>query len=159
MSRGVTLLELVIAMSVLSIAMVVLFYAFTVSMNIFSSELSEADSSMSINTSLERMTKELRGALEIVSPGSTSISFWYKDLNGNGTREANETLVYSWTAGTQETLYRTTSAGSYILAYNVKSLQFTYDNPSAPKVVNIRITVKKGGNISTLESSVKSRNL
>jgi len=147
-------------MTALSIAIVVIFYAFQESMKIFSSELSESDVQFETNKAMGRMTRELKNGLEITSAGATSISFWWKDLNGNGTREAAETVTYTWSGGTFEVLNRTQGSSTVIIANSIKGLSLTYDSvlPNT-KLITIRITALKGTLLGTLESSVKCRNL
>ena len=158
---GFTLLELMIAMGVLTFAMALIIYAFTQSMRIFTAELYEGDSAVEIQRSIDRMTTELRNALQIVSTSESSVTFWYQDLNGNSTRDANETVRYSWTGTTEGLLNRTVQTSTLEVASGVKSFSLTFDNPNPANInlINIRITVQKGSNLSTLESSVKSRNL
>jgi len=158
---GFTLLELMIAMGVLTFAMALIIYAFTQSMRIFTAELYEGDTAVEIHRSLDRMTKELRSSLEIVSADGISITFWSEDLNNNGTREANETVTYSWTGTSEGYLKRIVQTASIEVASGVKSFSLTYNNPTPSNIrlINIYITVQKGSNLSTLESSVKSRNL
>jgi len=161
LSKGFTLLELIIAMGALTFALALIFYAFTASMRIFTAELYEGDTAFEIQRSLDRMTKELRNSLEIVSANGTSITFWSEDLNSNGTREANETVTYSWTGTSEGYLKRIVQTASIEVASGVKSFSLTYNNPAPSNIrlINIYMTVQKGSNLSTLESSVKSRNL
>lgn len=146
-------------MAVMTFAIVVLFYAFSISMRVLSEEMTESDVSLETHRAVERMVSELRNSLEIVSAGGTSITFWHVDTNGNGTREADETVSYSWTGGTVEALDRTIGETTFRIAGNVMNFSLTYDNPSNIKLIKILITGRKGTSIGTLESSVKSRNL
>lgn len=148
-------------MAVLIVAMAVIFYAFNASMRIFTSELSETDASIQAHGAIERMTKELKGALEIVTATGTSVAFWYGDANGNGTREANETVKYTWTGTTTGLINRTVQTSTLEIADGVRRLSLTYNDPSPPniRIINILITVKKDSTLSTLESSVDIRNL
>jgi len=146
-------------MAVMTFAMVVIFYAFSVSMRILSEEMIESDVSLETHKAVERMVSELRNSLEIVSGGSTSIIFWYRDTNGDTTREADETVSYYWTAGTVEALFRQQGSSTIREASGIINFSLTYDNPSSIKLIKILITAKKGGTLGTLESSVKSRNL
>ena len=161
LSKGFTLLELIIAMGVLTFALALIIYAFTASMHIFTAELYEGDTAIEIQRSIDRMTKELRNSLEIVSANGISITFWSEDLNSNGTREANETVTYSWTGTSEGYLKRIVQTASIEVASGVKSFSLTYNNPAPSNIrlINIYMTVQKGSNLSTLESSVKSRNL
>lgn len=158
-SGGFTLLESIISMAVMTLAIALIFYAFQATMKVLTEELSEADVSLEVHKGMERMVRELRGALEVPSAASTSITFWYRDLNGNGTRDAAETINYTWTGITTETLTRTMGSSTFIVANKIIDLSLTYDNPSSVKLVKIKITGIKGTSVSTLESSVKLRNL
>ncbi len=160
-SKGFTLIELIIAMGVLTFAMALIIYAFTQSMHIFTAELYEGDTAVEIQRSIDRMTSELRNSREIVSTSESSVTFWYVDLNGNSTRDANETVRYSWTGTTEGLLNRTVQTSTLEVASGVKYFHLIFDNPAPANInlIKIQITVLKGSNLSTLESSVKSRNL
>jgi len=157
-SKGFTLLESIIVMGVLSIAMVVIFYAFTATMRLLTDEFGEADVTAETHRTVERMVKELRNTREIVTATSESITFWLEDLNGNSTRDANETVQYYWDAS-REALYRQTAGVNLRLSNNINNFTLTFDNPVFIRSVNIHITAKKGNVTGTLESAVKSRNL
>lgn len=150
-----------IVMAVLSIAIAVIFYAFVASMHIFTNELSESDSSIQMHRAMERMTNELRNSLAIISANPTSVTFWYQDLNGNGTVDANETVAYSWTGTAEGYVNRTVQTASLEVANGIKGFTLTYNDvdPANIKVITIRITSMNGTSVSTLESSVKGRNL
>jgi type II secretory pathway pseudopilin PulG len=155
------LLESILVLSLLSIAMAVIFYAFSASMRIFTSEMWEADASLEVHRAMERMTKELRGALEVVSASGTSVTFWYSDLNGDGTREANETVTFSWTGTSEGYINRTVLTATQEISTGIKKFSFTYNDPSPPniKFITIFLSAQKGSTVSTLESSVDCRNL
>jgi len=146
-------------MAVLSIAIVIIFYAFQATMTALTEQFSESDVSLEVHKGMERMVKELRGALEIPSASGTSITFWYKDINGNGTRDAAETINYTWTGITTETLTRTMGGATFIVANKISGFSLTYDDPSNIKLIRIKLTGTAGTSINTLESSVKLRNL
>ncbi len=160
-SKGFTLLESIMVMAVLTIAMGVIIYAFIASMRIYTAELSEADASIQAHRAMERMTKEMRSALEIVTATGTSVAFWYSDANGNGTREASETVKYTWTGSTTGLINRTVQTSTLEVATGVANINLTYNDPDPPdiRIINILIRVKKGTMVSTLESSVDLRNL
>ena len=148
-------------LAILSIAMAVIFYAFTASMHIFTSEMSEADASLEAHRAMERMTKELRGALQIVAASGTSVTFWYSDLNGDGTREANETVTYSWTGASQGYINRTVQTSTQEISIGIQNFLLTYNDPSPPNInlIKIFMSAQNGSTVSTLESSVDCRNL
>ncbi len=141
--------------------MVVIFYAFTASMRIFTSEMSEADTSLETHRAMERMTKELRGALQIVSAEASSITFWYNDLNGDGTMEANETVTYSWTGASPGYINRTVQTSTQEVSSGIMNFSLTYNDPDPSNInfITIFMAAQNGSTMSTLESSVDCRNL
>jgi prepilin-type N-terminal cleavage/methylation domain-containing protein len=161
MTPGFTLIESIMVMAMLSIMMVVIFYAFSASMSIFSGEISEADASLEAHRAMERMTKDLRGSLQIVAANSTSITFWNSDINGDGTMEANELVTYSWTGTSEGYINRTIQTSTREISTGIMRFALTYNDPSleAIRVITILMTAKKGSNVCTLESSVDGRNL
>ena len=151
-SKGFTLLESLVAMVVLSFAIAVIFYAFNASMRLFTNELSESDASFQAHKAVETMSNELRGAIEIVSANGTSITFM---------REAYETVTYSWTGTAEGLLNRTVQTSTQEIATGIKGFTLTYNDPTPSNIrlIKILVTVQKDSTLSTLESSVKCRNL
>lgn len=150
-SKGFTLLESLISIAVLSFAIIVIFYAYTASMRLFTGELSEFDASFQAHKAMELMTNELRGALEIISANGTSITF----------RNENETITFTWTGTDEGYLNRTVQTSTQEIATGIKSFSFTYNDPTPAniKLINIYITDQKDSTLVTLESGVKCRNL
>jgi len=148
-------------MVVLSFAIAVIFYAFNASMRLFTNELSESDASFQAHKAVEMMSGELRGAIEIESASTASITFWYADLNDNGIREANETATYTWTGTIEGFINRIIQASSQEIATGIKGFALTYNDPTPSNIrlIKIFVTVQKDSTLSTLESSVKCRNL
>ena len=159
MKPGHTVLELIIASALIAIVVAVIYLTYNVGIKIFSSEVLRSDILGEGTRALERMGNELRGALKINSAGSQNLTFWYKDLNSNGSQEASETITYSWSGTPQDSLLRTVVSQSETLSNNIQSFSFTYDNPSDINLVTITLTVKKGEEEKMLKSSIKLRNL
>jgi len=157
--KGFTLLEALIAISVITFVIVIITISFLLSMRIFSEELSSSGIQYEAKKAMERMTQELRGALEIVSAESSSVTFWWKDLNGNTTREVEETVSFYWDGSPGSTLKRTEGTDTINIIYNVNNLLFTYQDSNNIKLITINLTAAKENTISTLESSIKLRNL
>ena len=156
---GFTLLELIIAMAVISVVMAGVFMAFSMAMKVFMEEASRTDVYIGADHAVSVMTKELKGAREIVSASSREVSFWLSDLNDDGTREANETIIYLWSTSPESSLKRFEGVSYESLAFNVMDFELSYDNPSAVGLIKIKLAVGNASNIVTLESSVKPRNL
>jgi prepilin-type N-terminal cleavage/methylation domain-containing protein len=158
-SKGFTLLELMISMAVLSLAIAAVFYIYVETTKIFTDELTDSDMNFQTGKAMDRMSRELQQALKITSKSSTGITFWYQDTNNNGTREAGETVTYSWVGGTTEAIYRTVVSTTERIANNINKLDLSYDNAASPEMVTISITGRINSTVSTIESSVKFRNL
>lgn len=158
-SKGFTLLELMISMVALSFAIYVIFYAYVEITKIFTAEMTDSDISFETSKAMDRMGRELQQAREITSKSSTGITFWYRDTNNNSTREADETVSYSWTGGSTEAIFRTVVSTTERIANNINNLTLTYDDATTPKRVTISITGRKNSTLGTIESSVKFRNL
>ncbi len=157
--NGFTLLEAILTLGMISILIAVIIMAFIISLRIFSTELSESSIKFDAQKGIERMTEELRGALEIVSSESSSVGFWWKDLNANASRESDETVTFSWDGTPGSTLQRAQGTDKSKIIYNVNNLLFTYQYPGDIEVITISLTVAKENVISTMESSVRLRNL
>lgn len=156
-SKAFTLIEAMISMIALTIALGLIFSAFLAVMQIFTSEMSDTDVSMSSHKPIEMMAGELRGALEIISTSTESVSFWYKDLNSDSTREASETVTYTWLP-TREAIFRSVSTSTVRIASNITNMNLTYSGTPVTQIT-IKVTARLGTSINTLESSVKCRNL
>ena len=158
-NKGFTLLEAIIAMAVMTFAIGIVFYGFLAVANIFTEEMAETDVGFETNKALEQMTTEMRNTLEIVSSGDTDITFWHKDLNQNNSREANETISYSWNGTIGGDLIKTTDGTPVIIAKGVNAFSLSYDSSSEATLIDISITIFANNEIGTLESSVQCRNL
>ena len=157
--KSFTLIELIIAMAIISMVLAAVFMAFSIALRLFVDELARSSTYMEADRGMSRITKDLKSAREIVSGTSREVYFWLSDLNGDGTREADETVLFSWSGSPESSLIRTISGETLPVAYGVRGLTITYDNPSSPKLITIKLTIGHDTNIATLESSVRLRNL
>jgi len=157
--KAFTLLEIIISMGIILIAMGALFMAFSVALRMFVDESNRTDVFIEADRGISGMTKELISAREIISSGSREITFWAEDYNDDGTREASEVVAFTWSGSSESALYRQAGGVSVPIAYGVRNMAFTYDDPSSPTFVKIYLLVTKLGIFSTIESSVKLRNI
>jgi prepilin-type N-terminal cleavage/methylation domain-containing protein len=157
--KGFTLLELMIAMGIISFIMAGVFMAFGIALKLFADEMTRTDIFIEADRGMSRMVRELREAKEITAASSREMTFWYADLNNNGTREPSELATYRWSGSAESTLNRIVSGETFPLSYGVFRFALTYDDPADVKLVNIALTVGKGETRATLESSVRPRNL
>jgi len=158
-NKGFTLLEAIIAMSVLMLAIAVVFYGYISVAKIFTEEMADTDIMIETTRPIEQMTKELRNSLQIISSTSHSVTFWHSDTNDNGTMEAGETISYSWAGTPGGDLIKTVSSDAFIVANSVRDFTLTYTTSLGATLINCSITVSKGGKTSTAEASIKCRNL
>ncbi len=159
--KGATLIELIIAMAISVGIMGVLVMTYVVGTGIFNSEMDRSSAFMEANKAVNALRGDLRSCLELTGATSTSISFWADDLNSNGTKEANEIYAYSWNGTAGNPLMKTISGNSTMVAKNLNELLLTYNSASLTSItqVDIKITTGTADNVSTLESSVKLRNI
>ena len=158
-NKGFTLLELMIAMAIMSMVMAAVFSAFSIFFRIFFDETQRTDIYIEADRGMNRIVSELRETKEIVSASSREVTFWLDDLNGNGTREANETVTYRWSGSIEAALNRIISNETFPVAYGVYNFTLSYDDPNDVKFIDVKLTTGKQLNRATLESSVRPRNL
>lgn len=152
---------MLIAISISALVVGTLVAAYLAGAGLFRSEVNISSIQLEAGRAVNTMSKEIANCLEVESASQTSLSVWLKDLNSNGTKEASETVTYFWDGTSGGNLMRTLSSNSQILSKYVKNFMLTYDNPSISqiKMVTISLTNSQGGEISTLESSIRIRNL
>jgi len=154
-SKGVTILELVLATMISTFLIGAVITAYIVSMRLFSQQMGETDIFWNGQRAADIMVGEIREALSVVSPNTNNITFWWKDLNGNSSREANETITYSLSS---HDLLRSIGASVHTLASNVDSINFSYDTTPNPRLVTISLVLSSAGQTASVESKVKIRN-
>jgi hypothetical protein len=139
------------SMAAMTIAIVVVFYGFSAAMRIFKDEMFDQKVSIEIQRAMEYITADLRGAQSIEAYSDTSIQVRSQDNSSD--------ITYSWTGAPSRILFKTVNgAASQEVAMDVSDFSLTYDGTPVNKV-NVRITGAEGTSISTLESTIKLRNL
>ncbi|MFA5103774.1 MAG: type II secretion system protein [Candidatus Margulisiibacteriota bacterium] len=159
--KGITLIELIIAMAISVAILAVLVMAYVAGSKLFNSEMSRSAAFLEANKAVSTLRSDLRSCLELTSANATGISFWADDLNSNGTREANEIYSYSWNGTAGSPLTRTISGSSTMIAKDIKNFLLTYNSGTLASItqVDIKVTAGTAENAATFESSVKLRNL
>ena len=71
---------------------------------------------------VERFSRDLNEAREITSAQARSMTFWWQDTNGNGIRDANELITFSW-GGTAGNPFVRSGVN---IALNVNNLSLSY---------------------------------
>lgn len=159
--KGITIFELSLAMLVTSMVVIVLVAAYIAGSSVFNSEMNTSDSLLEANKGLGMMTRDLRNCYEIMSAGPAQITFWFDDLNQNESREAEEIVTYSWNGTVDGNITRSVTPDTYSITKHVRELVLTYDSATLADIrqVNIKLTVGVGDSTTTLESSVRPRNI
>lgn len=159
--KGVTLIELIIAMTISVAILGVLVTAYVAGNKLFNSEMNRSASFLEATKAVNTLRMDLRSCLEVTSATATGISFWADDLNSNGTREAGETYAYAWNGTPGSSLTRTVSGNSTMIAKNIRSFLLTYNSGTLASItqVTIKVTAGNGQDAATLESTVKLRNI
>jgi Tfp pilus assembly protein PilW len=153
--KGITLIELVIAIAISLVAFLVVAVSYSVGLRSFTQEMSRSDILLDGQKGLESITEELRECLNITSAGSNSVTFWWRDLNENETMDAGEVVSY---AVSSQVLRRTRGSTVEPVAKNVSVLRLNYDNPADPSLITVILTMQKEGNLVTLEGKASLRN-
>jgi prepilin-type N-terminal cleavage/methylation domain-containing protein len=152
--QGLTLIELVLAMAISAIILFVVAVAYVASIRTFTQEISRSDIFWDGYRGLDTITEELRDSLEIIANETDNISFWWKDLNANNSIEANEVVSYSLSG---QNLIRSVGGEDLPLVQNVVGFDLAYDYPANPGLITITLTLRKEGQMTTLESKVNPR--
>lgn len=168
MKKGITLIELIIAVTLFSILGSVVLWVFVVGLRSWDSGRNRADIRQSVNMALERMTRELSQASEITTAKAGNITF-QADLDQNGTAE---TITFDVTNA--DNLERTESGVDILMVSNVQDFTLGYylesDNDTLLSAVNspatrdtirvvvISITVNEGDETLTFSTSAYTRN-
>lgn len=148
-----------ISMAIILMAMGAIFMAFSVALRLFVDESTRTDVFIEADRGMSEMAKELMGAKQVLVSTSREVSFWLADLNDNGTREAEETVTYAWSGSPESNLNRESAGTARAVAYGVYGFDLTYDDPADPTLISITLNVGQRGIQTTLESSVKLRNV
>ena len=162
-------------MLLFAILMGAITFAFVVVLREFSSTQIRSNLRQDAVIALERLTRELNEAREIIIAKNNQIRFWWQDTDGDGLRDGSERVTFSWdkTAGT--TLTRKQQGTTVNLAFNVESFQINYrdlnnsslsPSPDLSLVdrdsirrLDIQLKLSKENEEATLLTSIIPRNL
>lgn len=158
-NRAFTLLEMIISMAIICIALLVVFVAYDTNIRMLSGEMNETDAAIELNKTMDRMTRDIRSSLWVVTTGTQTVTVWAYDLDSDGTYDASELVTYKWVGGTVDVVYRTVQTTNEIIGRYIYGMTATYDVTPGPSLVTISLTAKVGTQVSTLSSSVNLRNM
>ena len=152
--RGLTLLELVLALATSTVILGLLMVAYFAGIRAFTQEIDQFDMFWEGEQAVDRLVSEVRESLDITSLENTVISFWWRDINGNTSMEADEIVTYSRSG---DYLVRSNGGSSQPLARNVALFNLDFDDPIDPSLIRIKLVLAKNGSITTIESKVAPR--
>ncbi len=123
-SKGLTLIELLISVMLISVILGAIWVVYSTGFIVFSGQTSRYDIKEEASLAFITMTKELHQALSITAATATSVTFT-ADLDNNG---VNETIQYTWSGAAGAPLNRVVGAVTKTLVRSVQSIAFTYYN-------------------------------
>mgnify|MGYP001560542851 CR=1 FL=1 len=158
--RGFTLLELIITMGVMAFLIEVGVLSYTAVGRAMTSQVDELDSSWQTYRALSDIETDLREARLMITAGPASMSFWWKDLDGDTlVNPLTEVLTYSWdgTAGGDIVV---SGARSRVVARGIQNFALTYDSvvPATVKSATAQLTLQAGKKQTTGEMTIMMRN-
>lgn len=164
--RGLTLIELVFNMALVSVLVCAIALTFMVGLRILDGEVTRGDFIKDISYGLNTMSGDLRQAISFVAPTNNRSVTFLADVDGDGSQE---TIRYRLTRGS---LLRTQDGvRTPVLARNVQSLAFSYYRPndntnpmhgivlSQIRVVEIDLTLTKGNESIQFMTKVRPRGI
>jgi prepilin-type N-terminal cleavage/methylation domain-containing protein len=158
--RGVTLIELLITMSVLLVALSVIFLIYFTAVNVFSSEGNESSLRQDAESAMYLMVGDLRMAKTIKTASNLGISFWV-DADGDEAEDTDEIIAYDFSGVSGEALTRTQDTVSRDILQDVTSFALSYDSTIVDNIrlITIDFKVNRDGEEVTLSSKIKPRNI
>ena len=154
--QGMTLMETIMAMALMSILGGLFVYMYVASTRVFQSEFSRSELRGSGSTALERIGGILREARALDQITATSVTVW-QDLNTNANREVDEIIQFSWSGTPGDPLLKTVNAQSVPFLKGVQSFTFSYDVTS--KNFQIDALTSQGDSQKSFSSKIHARNL
>jgi len=126
--RGFSLVELVVALAMISIVMLATQSAIILAAKAIPDGRSSASNLLTSARAIERLTADLNYATSFLVTSSTQVKFMVPDRNGDG---AADTIDYTW-AGTGNALMRSyNSAAAVAVSGSLKEFSLVYDKKAA----------------------------
>ena len=158
--KGLSLIELLIAMSLLALLVTLIIGIYLVGMNVFSSESKRSDLRQNAFTSMHIIVENLRESKAITSASNTSVTAWV-DNDWDDIQDSGEIYTFSWTGTIGDPLVMSISGDSQNILEGVQNFNLAYDSGVVASIRHITITIETLQNEETitLKSSVKPRNI
>jgi type II secretory pathway pseudopilin PulG len=158
--KGITIIELLIAMSLLALLLGMVVGVYLIGANVFSSESSRSDVRQDAFSAMHTVVEKLREAKSITSASNTSVTFWV-DGDWDGIIDGGETYVISWSGSIGAPLVMTAGGVAHNILEGVQHFNLSYDSAVVASIRHITITIETLQNEESimLRSSVKPRNI
>lgn len=164
--RGMTLIELLIAVSLVGVILGALWVTYSVGLKVFSGELSRSGVSDEVSRAFQMMASELRQSTAVTAANSTEMTF----TSGVNTSGATSTIQYTWRGDSDAPLNRIVSGVARILITSVTAVAFSYYDAnnnllstpitlSQVREVEVNVTATRSGASFTLNMKTDLRNL
>ena len=158
--RGITLIELMISMAVLSVIMGVIFSIYMVSIKIYTAEGGAAALRQDAEGAMYSMVEDFRLTKEITAASDLDITVWV-DSDLDEVQDADELITYSHSGVSGDPLVRTQNAETTNKLYGVTDFELTYDSVVVANIrlITIDVSAELGDETINLTSKVKPRNI
>jgi len=158
--KGVTLIELIIALTIMSIVSMAVFMFFDVGYRVFDRTHYRAEVRIDLSKAISRMELSLHRASGITSATNHSLVYWI-DENGNNVEDSGESMNIVFSGVSGEALVFSDSNGDTLLIDQVLDLTLTYDSVlvNSIRLVGISIRAVRGNEIITVRTKVRPRNI
>lgn len=167
MKKGLTLIEVLIVMALVSIMVAVGVAVFLTALNVWIPGLNRTDVKEGSGLAMETMVRDLSQASTITAAGTDNITF-ASDVDGDST---DETVTFALDAVNNK-LNRTVDGNTTVLAPNVQAFTLTYcraetETAFTPgsqadrddiRIITISLSLSNAGETAALSSSVYARN-
>ena len=165
-SKGVTLIELMISVVLISVLAGAIWMVYDVAMRTFYAQGKRTTVKADAGSAFIKISEELRQAVSVTTATATGVTITV-DTDDDG---VNETIQYTWAGAAGNPLQRIYSTETRSLASSVASLALTYYDSSNTllsfpvtvsqvKAVVINMTITDGDESLTLRSRADLRNL
>lgn len=156
---GVTLIELVISLALLTILLTSIFLVYNVGVQIFLLGEKRSELRVDVERAMALMVDEILSARGITSASDRSVTLWI-DEDVDQQMDSPELITYSFSGITGEALVRNDESGDRNLLRGVSDFSLTYDSEVVDTIhlVDFSLSATKGTESFTVATAVKLRN-
>ncbi len=129
-ASGVSLLEMLIAMSIFTWVMAALYQFNDYVMKRVVTVRNEMELQERMVLFLGTISADVRTARQIIYTAPAELGIWRADENGDSAPDSAETVGYAWDGDIPGRLYRQAGFDSQVILPDVRGLEFRYDQES-----------------------------